>query len=78
MLVLKLKKQNEDIIIFEYFPEGSKSSGEILINKSTGKIEVLKEVEIDKHGHYLVHAVSEIKKQYKTNNYLLETTVSWY
>lgn len=77
MLRLKLVKEDDVRMYFEYYPEDKELSGRISIDKSNGNIELLQQAENDEFGGYKVHAVSKIREYFNEKAYKENQIVAW-
>lgn len=78
MLKLYLTTVHENILEYQYFPEGASVYGILSIKTATGEIQIIKAAENDNYRQYLRHAVSELRKFHESGAYCKESTVAWY
>ena len=78
MLTLKLKDENENSMVFNYYPENKKLFGTLNLDKKTGDIQIISVPENDSHHRYLQHAVSKIDEYFRSGKYENAATVAWY
>ncbi|MGF0064266.1 hypothetical protein ACQRCQ_03195 [Lachnospiraceae bacterium SGI.085] len=78
MLTLKLKDENENSMVFNYYPENKKLFGTLNLDKKTGDIQIISVSENDSHHRYLQHAVSKIDEYFSSGKYENTATVAWY
>lgn len=78
MLTLKLKNENENSMIFNYYPENEKLFGTLNLDKKTGDIQIISVPENDQHHRYLQHAVSKINEYFSSGKYKNIAIVAWY
>ena len=78
MLKYALIKETEKELHYEYFPEGSTVSGVIVYNKETGKCNILKLSENDKHQRYALKMFKKIREFTDNGSFKREGIVAWY
>lgn len=78
MLTLLLTEISEESAQYRYFPEGKGQSGELLLNRTNGNIEILQRADNDEFDIYLHHAVASLGKYHKNGIFPKEDVVAWY
>lgn len=77
MLRLKLIRDDEQEVIYNYYPENKNEFGTISVNKNTGEVKIISEVEKDKFCIYRNHALSKIRECQRKGAFIRESIVAW-
>lgn len=77
MLILRLISETGKSVEYNYYPEGKKIYGKVVIDKITGDISTVCSAD-DEFGRYLMHAVKRIKDYFEEGEYRAEDMVAWY
>lgn len=78
MLLLKLIKETDAVVVYNYFPEQKEDFGTVTLDKKTGKITDIQISSNDMHKRYMYHAVSKICQFFESGMYKQEEIVAWY
>jgi hypothetical protein len=70
--------ESEDELQYEYFPEGGTASGIVAYNKETGKCNIKKLSEEDKHQRYALKMFKRIREFASSDSFQKEGIVAWY
>ena len=78
MLLLKLIKETDSMVVYNYYPEQKEEFGTVMLDKKTGEITDAKISSNDLHKRYMHHAVSKICQFFENGEYKQEDIVAWY
>lgn len=77
MLVMELVRENDDKVIYNYYPEGREAFGTIAIDKENGDVSVVKRSDEKELSSYCGHALRTLQKYRNIGEYKLKDTVAW-
>ena len=77
MLRLKLVKNTNSKVVYNYFPENEDKYGTVTLDKSNGDVINVVIAENDSFNRYMHHAVSKVIKFIENNSFPEEETVAW-
>ena len=81
MLQLKLNKINDNVVIYDYYPENNKAPGMIEANTKTGKVDVVVESFLDQELGYPIYAnkaKAYVKRLVDSGKFPDEESLVWY
>lgn len=79
MVTLKLIELNDEMVIYEYYPEDNRSyPGKVALNLKTEKRMFLEESSKDFGRRYAAHAISKIEEYNLNGDFKEEGLVAWY
>ena len=78
MLKFKMVEEKQDIIKYEYYPEGKEACGIVSINKVTGEMELVKQAENDRRGNYARKMFGRILKMLQAGTFDEAGMIAWY
>lgn len=78
MLKFERLFENENIVKYQYYPEGRTQSGTVVFDKKTNRGRVLKKSSEGELEWYTVHMFSQIRKFSKNKDFKESGTIAWY
>lgn len=78
MLILKLVKINNNVVVYNYFPENAEDYGTIELDLVSKDVRLVKRADKYKQTMYLMHAYQGILKMLDENDFLDTRVVAWY
>ena len=77
MLKYLLFKENEDKVIYRYYPEDGKESGLISVTKKSGECDIDELSPNDKHQRYAMKLFKRLKEFANNDSFEKEGIVAW-
>ena len=78
MLILKLVKINNNVVVYNYFPENAEDYGPIELDLVSKDVRLVKRADKYKQTMYLMHAYQGILRMLDENDFLDTRVVAWY
>ena len=78
MLILKLVKINNNVVVYNYFPENAEDYGTIELDLVSKDVRLVKRADKYKQTMYLMHAYQGILRMLEENDFLDTRVVAWY
>ena len=78
MLFLKLVKINNNVVVYNYFPENAEDYGIIELDLISREIRLIKRAEKYKQSMYLMHAYQGLLRMLDENDFSDTRVVAWY
>ncbi|MDB6213625.1 hypothetical protein PNO24_06865 [Gemella haemolysans] len=78
MLILKLVKINNNVVVYNYFPENAEDYGTIELDLVSKDVRLVKRADKYKQTMYLMHAYQGILRMLDENDFLDTRVVAWY
>ncbi len=78
MLLLKLVKINNNVVVYNYFPENSEDYGTIELDLVSKDVRLIKRAEKYKQSMYLMHAYQGLLRMLDENDFSDTRVVAWY
>ena len=78
MLLLKLVKINNNVVVYNYFPENSEDYGTIDLDLVSKDVRLIKRAEKYKQSMYLMHAYQGLLRMLDENDFSDTRVVAWY
>lgn len=78
MLLLKLVKINNNVVVYNYFPENTEDYGTIELDLVSREIRLIKRADKYKQTMYLIHAYQGLLRMLDENNFSDTRVVAWY
>ena len=78
MLLLKLIKINNNVVVYNYFPENAEDYGTIELDLVSKDVRLVKRADKYKQTMYLMHAYQGILRMLDENDFLDTRVVAWY
>ncbi len=78
MLLLKLVKINNNVVVYNYFPENAEDYGTIELDLVSKDVRLVKRADKYKQTMYLMHAYQGILRMLDENDFLDTRVVAWY
>ncbi len=77
MLLYEMIINNNEKIVYKYYPEGRKSFGTVFINKKTKEYNVDKLAPNDEVKTYLMHMFVQIRKFIEEDDFKEKGAIAW-
>lgn len=77
MLTYALLQENENELLYEYFPEGGDASGIVAYNKKSGICDIRKLSDADKHQRYALKLFKRIREFASGGSFKNEGIIAW-
>ena len=78
MLILKLVKINNNVVVYNYFPENAEDYGTKELDLVSKDVRLVKRADKYKQTMYLMHAYQGILRMLDENDFLDTRVVAWY
>lgn len=78
MLLLKLVKINNNVVVYNYFPENAEDYGTIELDLVSKDVRLIKRAEKYKQSMYLMHTYQGLLRMLDENDFLDTRVVAWY
>lgn len=78
MVTYKLYEENNDVVTYHYYPQGSEDFGSITMNKKTAELVGFELAKTDKFKRYFYHMIDQIEEFIKHGKFLKDGYVAWY
>ena len=78
MLKFKMIEEKQNIIKYEYYPEGKEACGIVSINKVTGEMELVKLADGDEYRWYVGKMFRRIRKMMEAGTFDETGMIAWY
>ena len=78
MLLLKLVKINNNVFVYNYFPENAEDYGTIELDLISKDVRLIKRAEKYKQSMYLMHAYQGLLRMLDENDFSDTRVVAWY
>ena len=78
MLILKLVKITNNVVVYNYFPENAEDYGTIELDLVSKEFTLIKWADKYKQTMYLMHAYQGILRMLDENDFLDTRVVAWY
>ena len=78
MLILKLVKINNNVVVYNYFPENAEDYGTIELDLVSKDVRLVKRADKYKQTMYLMHAYQGLLRMLDENDFLDTRVVAWY
>lgn len=78
MLLLKLIKINNNVVVYNYFPENTEDYGTIELDLVSKDVRLIKRAEKYKQSMYLMHAYQGLLRMLDENDFSDTRVVAWY
>ena len=78
MLLLKLVKINNNVVVYNYFPENAEDYGTIELDLISKDVRLIKQAEKYKQSMYLMHAYQGLLRMLDENDFSDTRVVAWY
>lgn len=78
MLLLKLVKINNTVVVYNYFPENAEDYGTIELDLVSKDVRLIKRVDKYKSTMYLMHAYQGLLRMLDENDFSDTRVVAWY
>ena len=78
MLLLKLVKINNNVFVYNYFPESAEDYGTIELDLVSKDVRLIKRAEKYKQSMYLMHAYQGLLRMLDENDFSDTRVVAWY
>ena len=78
MLLLKLVKINNNVFVYNYFPENAEDYGTIELDLVSKDVRLIKRAEKYKQSMYLMHADQGLLRMLDENDFSDTRVVAWY
>lgn len=78
MLLLKLVKINNNVFVYNYFPENAEDYGTIELDLVSKDVRLIKRAEKYKQSMYLMHAYQGLLRMLDENDFSDTRVVAWY
>ena len=78
MLLLKLVKINNNVVVYNYFPENTEDYGTIELDLLSKEVRLIKRADKYKQTMYLMHAYQGLLRILDENDFSDRRVVAWY
>ena len=78
MLILKLVKITNNVVVYNYFPENAEDYGTIELDLVSKEFTLIKRADKCKQTMYLMHACQRLLKMLDENDFSDTRVVAWY
>ena len=78
MLLLKLIKITNNVVVYNYFPENAEDYGTIELDLKSREARLIKRAEKYKQSMYLMHAYQGLLRMLDENDFSDTRVVAWY
>lgn len=78
MLLLKLNKINDEVVIYDYYPENKEDYGTIELDLNSKEARLIKQADKHKQSMYLMHAYQGLLRMQDENDFSETRVVAWY
>ena len=78
MLLLKLVKINNNVVVYNYFPENAEDYGTIELDLVSKDVRLVKRADKYKQTMYLMHAYQGLLRMLDENDFSDTRVVAWY